>query len=224
MISLLRNFADRRRSFLELREKIRNAGTDSLAHFQNSYAFEGGLSLQQNPDEFARLCLFLKGRSPLGTYVEIGSASGGACRFIYENVGFERALILDDGRHPRAGEQDGNFSAIPHLQRFVGDSHSAAAKSFLEANLHGPISAAFIDGDHSYEGVWQDIQLIMEFVTPGTVLILHDTVACEGVKKAWRQMKELGSVAPRAEYIGRKRALGIGVAEAVAGRAEKLAA
>src|SRR4051812_10973376 len=63
----------------KLRNEILQLGTDSRAYFGHEYALEGGLSLQQDVDEFTSLCLFLKERGPHKTYLEIGTASGGVC-------------------------------------------------------------------------------------------------------------------------------------------------
>jgi cephalosporin hydroxylase len=199
--------------FSFIRDAIRNAGTDSLSHFGNDYAFEGGLSLQQNPDEFAALCAFLEERGPHRTYVEIGSASGGACLFLYQRLGFERVVSLDDGGHPRAPEQPANFAQIPGIRQYVGDSHAAAAESYLEAELDGPVDVAFVDGDHSYAGVMQDIELMRRFCQPGSLLIFHDTIAAPDVEKAWLKSIRSDSLKPVAEYVGDERPLGIGIAE-----------
>jgi hypothetical protein len=125
----------RQPSFSQVRNDIRRAGTDNLAHFQNEYSHEGGLSLQQNPDEFAALICFLKEYSEKNgsytTYMEIGSASGGTCLFLYKEFKFVNVLSLDDGTHPRAAEQKDNFRDIPGLRQFIGDSHSKAAQEFL---------------------------------------------------------------------------------------------
>ena len=50
--------------FDDVVNRIRQSGTDSLSHFGNGYTHEGGLLLQQNPDEFAALTLFLRERGP----------------------------------------------------------------------------------------------------------------------------------------------------------------
>ncbi|HEX8424624.1 MAG TPA: class I SAM-dependent methyltransferase [Pyrinomonadaceae bacterium] len=197
--------------FVRLRDLIRTSGTDSLSHFGNGYTYEGGLSLQQNPDEFAALILLLKERQPYATYMEIGSASGGACLLLQREVGFERVLSLDNGEHPRAVEQKKNFSQIPNFQQFLGDSHSTAARDYLQQNVNGKIDVAFIDGDHSYEGVWQDIELTLPFCRPGTIIILHDTVACDGVERAWLRGVRERRFKPVAEFVGEEKPLGIGV-------------
>jgi predicted O-methyltransferase YrrM len=169
------------------------------------------LSLQQNPDEFTSLCLRLKESGPIGNYLEIGSASGGACLFLWKELGMARVVCLDDGRHPRAKEQDVNLAGIPNLKRHIGDSHAPEAGKFLEQSISGKLDVAFIDGDHTYDGVWQDIKLAMRFSRPGTLFILHDTVACRDVENAWLECVKEKLLAPLAEYIGEERPLGIAI-------------
>jgi predicted O-methyltransferase YrrM len=210
-LDTIRAVRRRHDDFDAVRDRIRALGTDSLVHFGNHYAFEGGLSLQQNPDELTALSLFLKERGPYHHYLEIGSASGGTCRFLFETVGFRTALSLDDGSHPRAGEQADNFRVIPDLKQFIGDSHSQQAQAFLASNVGAKLDLAFIDGDHSFEGVWQDIQLTLPFCRKGALVIFHDTTACEDVRNAWMQSITRRMLQPLAEYIGEERPLGITV-------------
>jgi predicted O-methyltransferase YrrM len=211
-----RSIADQRAAhagdFAELVALIRTSGTDSIRHFQNGYTREGGLYLQQNPDELAALILLLREHRPLPRYLEVGSASGGTCLILQQQVGFERVLSIDDGQHPRAVEQDRLLGAVPHCLRHLGDSHAEPARRFLQENVQGRLDVAFIDGDHSYEGVWQDLELTLPFCRPGTLLILHDTVACSGVERAWIRLAREKRAQPIAEFIGAQRPLGIGVA------------
>jgi predicted O-methyltransferase YrrM len=205
----------RHRDFGDLRDQIRRAGTDSLSHFGNEFAVEGGLSLQQNPDEFAALCLFLQERAGRERYLEIGSASGGACLFLHRRLGFSEVLSIDDGMHPRATEQPANFAYIPGIRQYTGDSHAPEAARFLREELSGPIDVAFIDGDHSYDGVMQDIRLVEPFLRSGSLVIFHDTVAVPDVEMAWRMCTKSGRMRAVAEFIGDAKPLGIGVAEAL---------
>jgi predicted O-methyltransferase YrrM len=212
-VDTIPDIRSRNPGFSAVRDAIRKAGTDSLSHFGNGYESEGGLSLQQNPDEFAALCAFLEERRPHRRYVEIGSASGGACVFLYRRLSFDQVVSLDDGGHPRAPEQRENFAQIPGIRQYVGDSHAPAAVSYLENELSGPIDVAFVDGDHSYAGVMQDIDLVRRFCRPGSLVILHDTVATPGVEKAWLKCARSDLFKPLAEYVGNERPLGIGIAE-----------
>jgi predicted O-methyltransferase YrrM len=210
-IDTIATLQQRHKGFTALRDHIRQLGTDSLSHFGNGYTHEGGLCLQQNPDEFAALCLFLRERAPYTNYLEIGSASGGACLVLSQEVGFTNAFSLDDGQHPRAVEQPKNFRRVPNFKQFIGDSHSTAAVEFLRAELPGKIDLAFIDGDHSYAGVWQDVELTLPFCRPGALIIFHDTIACDGVERAWLRCVRARRLRPLAEYIGAERPLGIAV-------------
>ena len=194
-------------------QDIRNAGTNSLPHFRNGYKFEGGLRLQQNPAEFAALCAYLRAHGPYATYLEIGAASGGTCRFLSEAVGFRQVYIIDDGKHPDACYQADNLRHVPNLQHFVGDSHSSAAADFLRRHVIDPLDVILVDGDHSYGGAWLDAKLALRFSRPGTVLVFHDTVACGGVELVWLRCVREKLIHPLGEYVGPEVPLGIGVGE-----------
>lgn len=203
--------------FSDLREEIRALGTDSLAVLGEDYQLEGGLGLQQRTNEFAALCLYLLDRRRTGAYLEIGTASGGTCRVLQQRLGFDQILSLDDGKHPRAGEQQVNFAGIPEgveIHRYVGDSHAPTADEFIASHLVGRIGIAFIDGDHTYRGVLADTRLVLRYATPGTLLVFHDTVACLGVRFHWTIGAVSGLFRPVAHFVDdRPGALGIGVAE-----------
>lgn len=202
---------------------VREKGTDSLSHFGNGYTHEGGYSLQQNPEEFASLLLLLRERAMIHSrragllrrplYLEIGSASGGAARMLYEEIGFTAMISIDDHGHHRWVEQAANWQTVP-MQTFVGDSHGSEAKEFVHRQLSfvdDPI-VAFIDGDHSYEGARADSLLMKPYLRSGSLVIFHDTVACEGVQRVF---DETSAWAVKiANYVGGGyRPLGIGVLE-----------
>jgi cephalosporin hydroxylase len=199
--------------FAALFARVCAAGTDDKWWFGRAYEHVGGLALLQNPEEIAALCLLLRGHGPRDTYLEIGSAGGGTCRFIHQEVGLGRVLSLDDGQHPRAGEQEENFAAIGGVTRFTGDSHAPEAAAFLAEEVGGPVlDIAFVDGDHSYAGVRQDVDLVLPYCRSGALLILHDTRECAGVERTWLQLARGRRVTPVAELVGAERPMGIGVA------------
>ena len=199
--------------FDALFERVCAAGTDSKWWFGRAYEFEGGLALLQNPEELAALCLLLRRHEPRDTYLEIGSAGGGTARFLHEEVGFGRMLAIDDGRHPRAAEQDENFAAIGGVERHIGDSHAPEAAAFLAEHAPGrSIDIALVDGDHSWSGVRRDIRLVLPHLRPGGLLILHDTRQVRGVRAAWRELGLRRRTRRIAELVGAERPMGIGVA------------
>jgi cephalosporin hydroxylase len=200
---------------------VRAAGTDNLSFFGGGYEKEGGYSLQQNPEEFAALVTWLGTKNRRhDTYLEIGTASGGVCRLLYEQFGFSRVIVMDDYGHHRWTEQAEHLGKVKlslHPEDYaehIGDSHAPAARAFLEEQcrqVHAgeAIHVAFVDGDHTYEGVTADLSLVRpHMVQPGGLVILHDIVACEGVKRAWQELRWCDKVA---EFIGPGRPLGIGV-------------
>jgi cephalosporin hydroxylase len=193
--------------FAELREKVEQAGSDSLDTFGGKFA--GGYHVQQHPDEFgALLCFLLERCRPIGLYGEIGVAAGGTTRLIYEAVGFEKAVLIDDGSHPKHRFFPENTAALRHVHFIKGDSHSQYVADALRNGMSDgtAFDVAFIDGDHVYEGVKQDIELVRPYCTPATLLIFHDTVCCPGVHDAFGELEH-----KVAEFVGDKQ-LGIGVA------------
>jgi cephalosporin hydroxylase len=194
-------------------------GTDSLVHFGNGYTHEGGYSLQQNPEEFAALTCLLRERAISGKsclerfpYLEIGSASGGSARFLHEELSFPLMISMDNHGHHRWVEQEALWKDLPII-KWVGDSHSQDAKTFVAHQLHLKRAiVAFIDGDHSYEGCAADVALLRPHLGSGSLIIFHDTVACEGVKRAFEETTAWAVLL--ANYIGNGyRPLGIGVLE-----------
>jgi len=215
--------------FAELLQKIRAAGTDNLSFFGGGYEKEGGYSLQQNPEEFAALVAYL-GVAVIArpTYLEIGTASGGVCRLLHEEIGFGRVIVMDDYGHHRWTEQAEHLGKVKlslppdAYAEHIGDSHAPAARTFLDDQCaevvlfptggegvdRARIDVAFVDGDHTYAGVSQDLGLVRYCMRPGGLVILHDIVACEGVKRAWEELHWCDKVAA---FIGSGRPLGIGV-------------
>jgi predicted O-methyltransferase YrrM len=207
-------------AFDALVETIRDLGTDNLSHFKNGYRSEGGYSLQQNPFELAALALCLKRATPK-SYLEIGTASGGVLRFLQSVVGFERAAVMDDGKHHRAPERPAHVAAVRekgcNVIEYIGDSHAGAALQFLadrRPSVRPGWDVAFIDGDHTYAGVSADTRLVLDnqFVRGGGLVVYHDIVACAGdVGRCWREACEQRRLVPVAEYIGDEVPLGIAV-------------
>ncbi len=170
-------------------DRIRSAGTDSLEQFGNGYTHEGGLGLQQNPEELADFILLLK-RREVATYLEIGSASGGMAKLLKEEVGLGAVSSIDDGKHPRHGEH-----RIDH--QLVADSHSDTAKAWVK---NCDFDATLIDGDHEYAGVKQDIELAM---TCSKLIAVHDTVMCPDVARAWNEVLATGKIREIARFAGK---------------------
>ena len=201
--------------FKLMRSEVHKLGCAAISYFGDQFAFEGGYWLQQNPDEFTALILFLQDHRPHHSYLEIGVAAGGTALTLYQLVGFDNVFLIDDGKHPQCIHQKELLDQIPGYKMFVGDSHSALARQWMIDNVHD-LSIVFIDGDHSVEGVYQDVKLALQFSRPGTIITFHDMViSTTGVKKVWNECIHEGLFAPLAIYIGKKKPMGIGIASVI---------
>lgn len=201
--------------WIELREKVLTCGCDNPKVFGGTNY--GGYLLQQNPSEFASLVMFLKKNGPFNYYVEIGSASGGNLRFIFENVGFYRAMSFDDMMHPHSVHQAGNsWHFSERLTRYIGDSHREDASKLLSRWIEGKtIDCAFIDGDHSVDGVIQDFTMIRPHLTARSFVIFHDTMSIPDIGIATRTLIESKKIKPVAHFLAETNTCGIMVARVI---------
>jgi hypothetical protein len=143
-----------------------------------SASVSGGYNLQQVPEEFAAFLTFIDSQPKrVSRYLEIGSASGGFIRCIFERIGFDHAVMIDDGNWQ--GEQQlANIEAFKDkVRRVVTDSHAPLAKLVLHDER--PFDLIMIDGDHSFAGVIQDIDLVLPYANAETLISFHDVHASE---------------------------------------------
>jgi predicted O-methyltransferase YrrM len=175
-----------------------------------------GLSAIQNAREFSHFLRFCQRYGPLETYLEIGVAWGGSARILWEHVGFQRGLLMDDnGVGPRLEDLPNLAPLLPICRCYNGDSHQPAAAAFLQRELADRrLSLVFIDADHSLEGVTADFELVKPHLQPNTLIAFHDICgSCgqgTGVQSFWKAREQRGLFAV-AEYT-HSQALGIGIA------------
>lgn len=198
--------------WVELRDKVILCGGDNPKVFGGTNY--GGYLLQQNPSEFASLVMLLKKQGPFNYYVEIGSASGGNLRFIFENVGFYKAISFDDCMHRHSVHQSGNWWHFSEkLTRYVGDSHRQDASNLLSRWIDGRvIDCAFIDGDHSVDGVLKDFSMLRPHLTARSLVIFHDTHSIPDIKIATDTLIQKGEIEPIAHFVAEDKPCGIMVA------------
>jgi len=86
------------------------------------------------------------------------------------------------------------------------DSHSEEAKDKLREWAKGDdlIDVAFIDGDHSKDGMIQDFYLLLPYFKPDALVIFHDTVACPSVADALKYLLQKDHVRVIANFIAPK--------------------
>jgi predicted O-methyltransferase YrrM len=163
-------------------------------------------SMLQQPTEWRDFCDLLRTLDPHIKALEIGTGPGGTA----ESLGaiFEGYIVSVD--LPSAASTGMSRSACiernaglrrihPHFRGILGDSHQTAAYAQVKQFVgeHGLFDLAFIDGDHTREGVRQDHHMYAPFVRPGGVIAFHDIASikfipmgCE-VPLYWDEIKGL---------------------------------
>lgn len=171
---------------IQLQEEILNLGSDSLHVFGGR--FEGGIHLQQSIEEITGLIEFLiQQNKKYENFLEVGAAAGGNTYLFNKFFNFEKIFIIDDNQHKKNTIRKETLKDI-NYQEYIGDSQSIEAKQFIE-NQKLLFDIIFIDADHSYAGVTNDINNYRSFLKPGGFLIFHDTICCDGVACATNELK-----------------------------------
>ncbi len=157
------------------------------AEFFGYPEIEGGLFLQQDPEEFAQFVRFMATKvSAAKLTMDIGIASGGQTKFLRDYFSAEKTIVVDLGEHP----------LFPHWERIkksvnsdiilevIGDSHADSTREKL-LPYAGQVDFAFVDGDHSYKGLRQDIFLTKELLRENGYMALHDTGAVDDCRRVY---------------------------------------
>lgn len=136
--------------------------------------------------------------------LEIGTAWGGTL-YLTSRVADPDALLVTVDIDP-AHDSTLMRSFARRGQRvelIIGDSTSEPVKSRIESYFPDGVDYAFIDGDHSYEGVRADFEAYSPLVRPGGVIAFHDIVDdnrtrfgvdtggwAGGVPRFWREIRD----------------------------------
>lgn len=170
---------------------IESAGSGDADFFEFPER-EDGLYLQQDPEEFAAFVHYMATKAPPAKLtLDIGIASGGQTKFLRDYFRAEKTIVVDIGQHPQ-------FVHWPRIKQtlntdlileIIGDSHASATRRKL-LPYRGQVDFAYVDGDHSYRGLRKDIFLAKEMLRPGGLMVLHDTLAAPGCKRAHADLLE----------------------------------
>ncbi len=186
-------------SAVAIKQFILDAGSDNLPTFGGRY--EGGIHLQQCPDEIS-LCLveLLKYKDGIKNFLEIGSAAGGSV-FIFDHFfNLENIVLIDDNKHGKHTLRTEILKGIDR-QELVGRSDDEAIVDAV-TKMDTLFDLIVIDSDHDYKTVKIEVALYLPFLRPGGFLFLHDTVyAPDGDGRVMRELKMDKSVGFIREYI-----------------------
>lgn len=137
----------------------------------------------QNVAEFGLLWQMVADRQPQRV-LEIGSLYGGTLWWWSHLPGLRQLVTVDlvtdwDQIRPDvidARPQWAGWCSHLDFHELCADSHDPATLDAVRGRLDGPLDFAFIDGDHSYDGVRSDFELWSPLVRPGGLVAFHDTI------------------------------------------------
>lgn len=133
----------------------------------------------QAPGEFGRLWELVSSR-PHARVLEVGSLFGGTLWAWSHLPAIETLISVDmatEWPHVRDGVRESRrfwpewFGARCDFVMVEGDSRAPETV----AQVTGPFDFAFIDGDHTYEGVRADWLNYSPMMRPGALVAFHDT-------------------------------------------------
>lgn len=182
------------KTYEEILNHVLNAGSNSLYVFGGK--FEGGYELQQDPDDITSFLFDYQGKE-VENFIEIGVAAGGNTRIMCDFLNIKNVYTMDLDEHPSINSpnnpnaREKNFQNLKisgERKSFYGDSHSENALQWL--NEQGvKFDIAFIDGDHTFDGIKMDTELIIPFMKENGLLIYHDTIIDVGSLEFDKKLK-----------------------------------
>jgi len=169
----------------EVKDDILSMGSDNLARFGGSFA--GGIHLQKDPMEYARLIDFLIKRKSK-SYLEIGSAAGGGCYALNKYLKFNKIVVMDDNKHSKSHLRSEILKDVKH-EEFIGDAHSKEAMKFIESRA--PFDVILIDADQTYKGTLTFLIQYKKFLSENGIFVLHNITesSCSQVIKVDKEIE-----------------------------------
>lgn len=172
--------------------------------FDDAYDVARQVGITQKPQEIQWLFDRVRGATPR-TVLEIGLERGGTF-FLWSRAAAADAHLVAVDTNPSG--LLGARSPFPLVRRSFArdeqrvtllmgsDSHAAATYDRVRRVVGGvTVDFLFIDGDHTYEGVWQDFSMYAPLVRPGGLVAFHDisqspTAYTEGTARFWREFAQ----------------------------------
>jgi hypothetical protein len=177
--------------FNKIKQSIISSGSGYECN-QGFPSIEGGYYIQQHPDEFAEVIMFLRSLGCSFQYgVDIGIASGGSTKLLRDFIDIKHTIIIDTGEHELYKHWDRIKKDVKSeiVLDILGSSTSDKTRQLL-IPYKGKIDLVYIDGDHTYDGVKADYMMILPLLADRAILLFHDSKHDHyGIKKLVGELK-----------------------------------
>lgn len=164
-------------------QDVKKMGSDNLSVFGGT--FEGGINLQQIPDEIVP-CLNVI-NSKIKNILEIGSAAGGMAWLFNHVFEPDNIIIIDDNTHPKHVLRKSILKDLKNITEIIGES-SKVVTSVKALKMEFDI--ILIDGGHSYKEVASDVKDYMPFLNDNGYLLLHDVKIFDYIEIIFEELKK----------------------------------
>ena len=180
---------------------------------------------RQNPVEIERLFEIICGLHPRKV-LEVGTARGGTL-YLWAQAATDDATLVSvdlpggDFGGAYASCRSEFYQAFAHgsqeMLLLLADSHQTETQQAVSNHFgSGPIDFAFIDGDHTYEGVTADFLDYGKMVRAGGIIAFHDILYRKDqptirVDQLWSELKEKYDCEELIGPDGSGKKIGIGV-------------
>ncbi len=141
------------------------------------YGIESQMSLNERFQLYYALRKLLPETASPVRFIEIGSYAGSSlfltCKALKRRATQLQGFAVEPGGKQQFYQVLKQFTGeVQHL-RMLSDRAAPPVKNFFEQDGNFPIFI-FIDGDHNYEGVKQDILNYWPLLAPGGMMMFHD--------------------------------------------------
>jgi predicted O-methyltransferase YrrM len=160
------------------------------------------LSTYTTREELAALLKLAAACPPGAAALEIGSYLGASSGYLaagLAQVGGTLTCVdtwqnqaMPDGERDTFAEFQKNLSPVRDRLIMI----RKATQELTSAELGGPFHLVFIDGDHSYDAVRRDFELIAPCVAPGGTVAFHDVLYHRGVTQLVGEAMASGALVP----------------------------
>jgi predicted O-methyltransferase YrrM len=182
----------------DIEQYIIDAGSDCLEVFGGK--FEGGVNVQQIPDELAPCILaIIESGQIIKSYLEIGVAAGGLTSIMNHFFQPVNIVLVDDGLHHKAKYRTEILQEIKR-EEIIGDVHDAE----VVKQAAGSYDIIILDADLSYEGTAKEIFNYVPMLNPGGFLMFHDSVYSTDVARVVKELKQNEDFEFIGEYVSAK--------------------